>query len=301
VCATDAHLVWGVDTDVVVDTEGRPMVLGHEGAGVVESVGEGVKSVAPGDKVVLMWMPECSRCDLCANPKTNFCLSGNPASNSVRVARDAYMKVNGKPVLQFCCAVGTGYASATNIAKVHKGSKCVIWGMGAIGLSVVLGCKDAGAQEIICIDRNDHKGVIAKQLGATRFINPKTSSQSVDEILKGYGGVDYAFDCIGNIDVINSCIQSLSTWGFLVLIGLPDRGQSVSIPAGKLLQGAHVSGGHFGNAKPRELNQRLVDLHCSARLPIEPMITQRLHLNNINKAFDDLRAGKTIRTVIDFE
>ncbi|CAG2170303.1 unnamed protein product [Oppiella nova] len=160
--------------------------------------------------------------------------------------------------------------------------------MGAIGLSVVLGCKDAGAQEIICIDRNDHKG----------FSNV---GQSVDEILKSYGGVDYAFDCIGNIDVINSCIQSLNTWGFLVLIGLPDRGQSVSIPAGKLLQGAHVSGGHFGNAKPRELNQRLVDLHCSARLPIEPMITQRLHLDNINKAFDDLRAGKTIRTVIEFE
>ncbi|CAG2102964.1 unnamed protein product [Medioppia subpectinata] len=327
VCATDGHPVWGRETDVQLDTGGRPMVLGHEGAGVVESTGPAVTSVRPGDKVVIMWMPECGRCELCANPRTNHCLSGNIVTNMYHEGGQCRTHVDGQPVLMFfgtgtfaqytvvreaqvakvnpkanlndiCiigCAVGTGYAGATNIAKVQRGSKCVVWGLGAIGLSTVLGCRDAGAAQIIGIDRNDYKGEIAKQLGCTRFINPKTTDKQIDDILKSEGGVDYAFDCIGSVDVIDSCLKSLHPWG------LPPRGKTVNIPSSQLLGGAHVSGGYYGNAKPRALNQHLVDLHCTDRLPIEHMITQRLNLDDINKAFDDLKAGKAIRTVIVFD
>ncbi|CAG2173244.1 unnamed protein product, partial [Oppiella nova] len=206
VCATDAHFVWGWPTDLALDFEGLPVVLGHEGAGVVESVGAGVTAVSAGDKVVLMWMPECGVCDLCRNPKTNFCSVGNFYTTLYHDNRETRMKVNGKPLLSLAgtstfseyavvrqsqvakvnpsadlktgciigCAVGTGYGSATNIARVHKGGKCAVWGLGAIGLSAVIGCKDSSADTIVGIDINGEKEAIARQMGCNEFINPKS-------------------------------------------------------------------------------------------------------------------------------
>lgn len=242
VCASDAHFVWGWDTDVALDLEGHPIVLGHEGAGVVESVGEGVTSVEPGDKVIVLWMPQCNACPLCANPRTNLCATANIFNTLYHNndTKETRMKINGKPLLSLCetnfidllwteptflggtstfseyavvreiqlakvrilgrlnrlsllgivsqinpaadlnnvsiisCAIGTGYGSAVNVAKVEPGSSCAVWGLGAIGLSTIMGCKFAGANNIIGVDINPDKENIARKMGATRFINPTT-------------------------------------------------------------------------------------------------------------------------------
>ncbi|CAG2181406.1 unnamed protein product, partial [Oppiella nova] len=251
ICASDAHYIWGQQTDADLDFGGKPVVLGHEGAGVVESVGPDVKSVGVGDHVIMLWLPNCGKCPLCAHPKTNFCMSVDPYSTLYHEKGVTRMKINGENLLSFLgtstfseyivvrevqvakinpkadlktacvigCAVGTGYGSVVNIAKVHPGAKCAVWGLGAIGLSAVLGCKQAGAATIIGVDINPDKENIAKQFGCTRFINPKTLDEPIESILQKEGGLEFAFDCIGNQQVIDSAYKSLCPWGSLTLIG----------------------------------------------------------------------------------
>ncbi|CAG2100505.1 unnamed protein product [Medioppia subpectinata] len=331
-CATDAHFVWGWKTDLALDFEGKPVVLGHEGAGVVESVGAGVTSVGVGDKVMAMWMPECGECALCKNPATNFCSAGNFYTTLYHDNHETRMEVKGQPILSLAgtstfaeysvmrdsqvaklnpladlnsaaiigCAVGTGYGSATNIARVHKGAKCAVWGLGAIGLSAVMGCRDAGAELIVGVDINGEKEAIARQTGCHEFLNANQLEKPLDEILRAKG-IEFAFDCIGNQQVLDCALKSLTPWGFLTVIGLGKRGNAVTTSVAELLEGRHVAGGYFGNMKPREANQRLVDMLCAGELEIKDLITHRIRLEDINAGFDVLKAGKTIRTVIQFE
>ncbi|CAG2102451.1 unnamed protein product, partial [Medioppia subpectinata] len=331
-CASDGHFVWGWDTDIILDLEGNPLVMGHEGAGVVESVGPGVTSVAPGDHVIPMWMPECEKCDLCSHPKTNLCLSGDIVSSMYQKNKETRMKINGKPLLSMTgtgtfseynvlretqvakinpsadlktvcvigCAVGTGYGSAVNIARVHPGAKCAVWGLGAIGLSALLGCREAGAHTIIGVDINADKESIAKEFGCNQFINPKTLDEPIESYLQKMGGIDYAFDCIGNQQVLDSAYKSLSPWGVLTAIGLGPRGNGVNAKVADLVMGRTVTGGLFGNQKPRKTNQEMVDKYLSGSLPIDGLITHRIRLDEINEGFDSLKAGKTVRTVIEY-
>ncbi|CAG2174440.1 unnamed protein product, partial [Oppiella nova] len=197
------------------------------------------------------------------------------------------------------CAVGTGYGSAVNIARVHPGSKCAVWGMGAIGLSAILGCKQAGAETIIGVDINSDKESIAKQFGCTRFINPKNIDESLETLLQNEGGIDYAFDCIGNQHVLNTAYNSLKPWGSLTVIGLGSKGSKIDVKVAELVKGRYVLGGFFGNYKPRKGNQELVEKYLNGSLPIDGLITHRIRLDDINEAFECLKAGKSIRTVIN--
>ncbi|XP_054163243.1 alcohol dehydrogenase class-3 chain L-like [Oppia nitens] len=332
-CASDGHFIWGLDTDIQLELEGNPIVFGHEGAGIVESIGPEVTSVEVGDHVILMWLPQCNRCEWCSHPNTNLCLSSSFESTLYHGNnKQTRMKINGKPLLSFTgtstfseysvvketqiakitskadlksvciigCAVGTGYASAVNLAKVHSGSKCAVWGLGAIGLSAVLGCKQAGAKQIIGVDINDNKESIAREFGCTHFVNPSTLGKSIEEYFKEIGGLDYAFDCIGNQQVLDSAYNSLNLWGSLVVIGLGARGNKVVASVAELLNGRKVMGAYYGNQKPRKNIENLVDKYISGDLPIDGLITHRIRLDDISEGFDKLKSGKTIRTIIEF-
>lgn len=332
ICASDAHLIWGWDTDVEIPLNGNPIVLGHEGAGIVESVGEGVQSVKSGDKVIPLWMPNCGSCSLCLNPMTNFCETGNVITNSYQAEGEVRRKVDGKPLMALAgtgtfseyivlrenqvlkvddnldiknaciigCAVGTGYGNASNLAKVHFGSKCAIWGLGAIGLSTALACKELGATRIIGIDTNSEKESFGMNFGCTEFINPKHIDKPIDEFLQESGGIEYAFDCIGNKEVLLSGFKSLTPWGTLVVVGLGPRGNTIEVPVADLLTGKTITGGYFGKQKPNKVIPELVKKYMSGKLPIDSLITHRFKLEQINEAFGLLYAGKTIRAVIDF-
>ncbi|CAG2168191.1 unnamed protein product, partial [Oppiella nova] len=192
----------------------------------------------------------------------------------------SFLKLNPKADLKnvgvIGCAVGTGYGSAVNIARVHPGSKCAVWGMGAVGLSAILGCKQAGAETIIGVDINPDKESIAKQFGCTRFINPKNIDESLETLLQSEGGIDYAFDCIGNQHVLNTAYNSLKPWGSLTVIGLGSKGSKIDVKVAELVKGRYVLGGFFGNYKPRKGNQELVEKYLNGSLPIDGLITHRI-------------------------
>ena len=196
------------------------------------------------------------------------------------------------------CAVTTGYESVTNMAKVHKGSTCAVWGLGTVGLSAVMGCKDSGAKTIIGIDTNPDKETIARKLGCNQFVNPNNTI--VEDVLQSTGGVDYAFDCVGSQRVLDSALKSLTPWGTLAVVGLGPKGNRVSVAVKDLLTGQTVIGGYVGKAKPREAYQRLVDKYCAGELDVSSLISHRIRLEDINHGFDTLKSGKAIRIVVQF-
>lgn len=331
VCRSDEHVVSG---SLVTPL---PAVLGHEGAGIVESIGEGVTCVKPGDKVIPLFSPQCGKCRICKHPESNFCCQnksltkpegtlldgtsrfscrGKPIHNFIStstfsqytVVDDiAVAKIDAAAPLDKVCLIGcgfsTGYGSAVKVAKVTSGSTCAVFGLGGVGLSVIIGCKTAGASRIIAVDINKDKFAKAKELGATDCINPQDYNKPIHEVLQEMtdGGVDFSFEVIGRLDTMMSALSSCHAGcGVSVIVGVPPNSQNLSINPMLLLLGRTWKGAIFGGFKSKDAVPKLVADFLAKKFPLEPLITHVLPLEKINEAFDLLRAGKSIRTVLTF-
>ncbi|XP_040607663.1 alcohol dehydrogenase 1-like isoform X1 [Mesocricetus auratus] len=330
VCRSDDHVVSGSMVSPF------PVVVGHEGAGIVESVGEGVTSVKPGDKVIPLFSPQCGKCRVCKHPENNLCIKndlikprgtlldgtcrftcrGKPIHNFLGtstfsqytvVDEIAVAKIDGASPLEKVCLIGcgftTGYGSAVKVAKVTPGSSCAVFGLGGVGLSVVIGCKTAGASRIIAVDINKDKFAKAKELGATECINPLDYNKPIEEVLQEMtdGGVDFSFEVIGRLDTMNSALVSChAACGVSVIVGVPPNAKNLSVNPMLLLLGRTWKGAIFGGYKSKDEVPRLVTDFMAEKFPLEPLITHVLPFEEINEGFDLLRTGKSIRTVLTF-
>ncbi|MBP55134.1 MAG: S-(hydroxymethyl)glutathione dehydrogenase/class III alcohol dehydrogenase [Marinobacter sp.] len=332
VCHTDAFTLSGDDP------EGNfPAILGHEGGGIVEAVGEGVTSVEIGDHVIPLYTPECGECKFCLSGKTNLCGKiretqgkGLMPDGTSRFYKDGqpifhYMgcstfseytvlpeislaKVNKEaPLEEVCllgCGVTTGMGAVMNTAKVEEGATVAIFGLGGIGLSAIIGATMAKASRIIAIDINDSKFDLAKQLGATDCINPKSNDKPIQEVIVELtdGGVDYSFECIGNVDVMRSALECCHKgWGESVIIGVAGAGQEISTRPFQLVTGRVWKGSAFGGVKGRSELPGIVERYLQGEFKLNDFITHTMRLEDINEAFELMHEGKSIRSVIHFE
>ncbi|WP_396587298.1 S-(hydroxymethyl)glutathione dehydrogenase/class III alcohol dehydrogenase [Bermanella sp. R86510] len=331
VCHTDAFTLSGEDP------EGNfPAILGHEGGGVVEAVGEGVTSVAVGDHVIPLYTPECGECKFCTSGKTNLCQKiretqgkGLMPDGTSRFYKDgepifhymgtstfseytvlpeiALAKVNKEaPLEEVCllgCGVTTGMGAVMNTAKVKAGDTVAIFGLGGIGLSAIIGATMAGASRIIGIDINESKFELAKQLGATDCINPKHFDKPIQEVIVEMtdGGVDFSFECIGNVDVMRSALECCHKgWGESVIIGVAGAGQEISTRPFQLVTGRVWRGSAFGGVKGRSELPAIVERYLAGEFKLNDFITHTMGLEDINQAFDLMHEGKSIRSVIHY-
>ena len=331
VCHTDAFTLSGEDPEGVF-----PAVLGHEGGGIVEMVGEGVTSVEVGDHVIPLYTAECGECKFCTSGKTNLCQAvretqgkGLMPDGTSRFSKDGepiyhYMgcstfseytvlpeislaKVNkSAPLEEVCllgCGVTTGMGAVTNTAKVKAGDTVAIFGLGGIGLSAIIGAKMAGASRIIGIDINTSKFDLATKLGATDLINPKDFDKPIQEVIVEMtdGGVDYSFECIGNVDVMRSALECCHKgWGESVIIGVAGAGQEISTRPFQLVTGRVWRGSAFGGVKGRSQLPEIVERYMAGEFALNDFITHTMSLEEINDAFDLMHEGKSIRTVIHY-
>lgn len=334
VCHTDAFTLSGADPEGIF-----PSILGHEGGGIVESVGEGVTSVAVGDHVIPLYTPECRECKFCKSGKTNLCqkvritqgagtmpdkttrftAKGKPIHHYMGcstfsqysvVLEISVAKVNPSAALNKVCLLGcgitTGRGAVTHTAKVKKGDTVAVFGLGGVGLAAVQAAASVGASRILAIDINESKFDLAKKMGATECINPlpaklpegKTIQQHIVDITDG--GVDFSFECIGNVDVMRSALECCHKgWGESVIIGVAGSGQEIKTRPFQLVTGRVWRGSAFGGVKGRTELPGMVEETLNGKLDIDPYITHRMPLQKINEAFDLMHAGKSIRTVID--
>ncbi len=331
VCHTDAFTLSGEDPEGIF-----PAVLGHEGGGIVEQVGEGVTSVAVGDHVIPLYTPECRECKFCLSGKTNLCQKirttqgqGLMPDGTTRFYKDGqpiyhYMgcstfseytvlpeislaKVNpSAPLEEVCllgCGVTTGMGAVMNTAKVEAGDTVAIFGLGGIGLSAVIGATMAKASRIIVIDINDSKFELAKKLGATDCINPKNIEGPIQDYIVELtdGGVDYSFECIGNVDVMRSALEcGHKGWGESVIIGVAGAGQEISTRPFQLVTGRVWRGTAFGGVKGRTELPDYVERYLQGEFKLDDFITHTMGLEGINEAFDLMHKGESIRSVIHF-
>ncbi|MEE9493747.1 MAG: S-(hydroxymethyl)glutathione dehydrogenase/class III alcohol dehydrogenase [Gammaproteobacteria bacterium] len=331
VCHTDAFTLSGQDPEGVF-----PCVLGHEGGCEVVECGPGVKSLSPGDHVIPLYIPECGDCEYCHSPKTNLCQSiagtvwtGYMPDGTRRFSQNgkaiyhymgcstfaeytvvpeiALAKVNAAaPLDKICllgCGVTTGIGAVLNTAKVEPGATVAVFGLGGIGLSVVQGAVMAQAGRIIAVDMNPDKFEIAKALGATDFVNPKELSGSVTESIVEMtnGGVDYSFECIGNVDVMREALECChSGWGVSTIIGVAGAGQEICTRPFQLVTGRTWKGTAFGGVKGRTELPGYVDRYMDGKIELDSMVTHTMPLEDINKAFDLMHSGESIRSVIIF-
>ncbi len=329
VCHTDAFTLSGADPEGIF-----PSVLGHEGAGEVVEVGPGVTSVAVGDHVIPLYTPECGKCKFCLSGKTNLCqairstqgqglmpdgtsrfsLNGKPIfhymgtstfSEYTVLPEIALAKINkAAPLDKVCllgCGITTGIGAVINTAKVEPGSTVAIFGLGGIGLSVIQGAVMAKAERIIVIDINEDKFEMAKMLGATDFVNPKNYSQPIQEVIVELtdGGVDYSFECIGNVDLMRSALECCHKgWGESVIIGVAGAGQEISTRPFQLVTGRVWRGTAFGGVKGRTQLPDYVERYMKGEIKIDEMVSFTMPLEEINRAFDLMHEGKAIRSVI---
>ncbi|XP_006742127.1 alcohol dehydrogenase E chain [Leptonychotes weddellii] len=330
ICRSDDHVVSGTLITPL------PIILGHEAAGIVESIGEGVTTVKPGDKVIPLFTPQCGKCIVCKHPQGNFCLK-NDLSTPRGIMQDGTTRFTcrGKPIYHFIgtstfsqytvvdeiavakidaasplekvcligCGFSTGYGSAINIAKVTQGSTCAVFGLGGVGLSVIIGCKAAGAARIIGVDINKDKFAKAKEVGATECISPQDYKEPIQDVLKEMsgGGVDFSFEVIGRLDTMLaalSCCQE--SYGVSVIVGVPPNSQDLSMNPMLLLTGRTWKGAIFGGFKSKDSVPKLVADFMAKKFPLDPLITHVLPFEKINEGFDLLRSGKSIRTILTF-
>jgi len=332
VCHTDAYTLSGKDPEGAF-----PIVLGHEGAGVVESVGEGVTSVKPGDQVVALYTPECKECKFCKSGKTNLCgkiratqgkglmpdgtsrfkcrgqdllhFMGTSTFSQYTVVADISVVAITKdaPMDRTCllgCGITTGYGAAVETAKVEEGSTVAVFGAGCVGLSVVQGAVQRKAGKIIVVDLNPSKKAWAEQFGATDFVNPSElpKGQTIVEKLIEMtdGGCDYTFDCTGNVGVMRAALEACHKgWGQSIVIGVAAAGQEISTRPFQLVTGRVWKGCAFGGIKGRSQLPDLVDDYMKGKLKVDEFITHRKHLADINQAFDVMKQGDCIRCVVD--
>ncbi len=331
VCHTDAFTLSGNDPEGAF-----PCVLGHEGGCEVVECGPGVKDLKPGDHVIPLYIPECGKCEYCHSDQTNLCQSiastvwtgympdgtrrfshkGKPIyhymgcstfSEYTVVPEIALAKINpAAPLEKVCllgCGITTGIGAVLNTAKVKPGSTVAIFGLGGIGLSVIQGAVMAKAGRIIVIDTNTDKFNMARDLGATDFINPRELDVSVTEAVVDMtnGGVDYSFECIGNVDVMREALECCHMgWGVATIIGVAGAGQEIHTRPFQLVTGRTWKGTAFGGVKGRSQLPGYVDRYLSGEIELDAMITHTLPLEEINTAFDLMHAGKSIRSVIIF-
>ena len=331
VCHTDAFTLSGDDPEGAF-----PAILGHEGAGVVVEVGPGVTSVAPGDHVIPLYTPECRSCEFCLHPKTNLCqairetqgqglmpdhtsrfsLDGKPIlhymgcstfSNYTVLPEIAVAKVRSDaPFDKICyigCGVTTGVGAVAFTMKVEAGATVAVFGLGGIGLNVIQGARLVGASRIIGIDTNPSKVPLATQFGMTDFLNPSEVDNVVAEIVAMTGGgVDYSFECIGNVQVMRQALECCHKgWGESCIIGVAGAGQEISTRPFQLVTGRSWRGTAFGGARGRTDVPKIVDWYMEGRLNIDDLITHTMPLDQINTAFYLMHAGESIRSVVVYE
>jgi S-(hydroxymethyl)glutathione dehydrogenase/alcohol dehydrogenase len=332
VCHTDAFTMSGEDPEGVF-----PSILGHEGGGIVEMVGEGVTSVEVGDHVIPLYTAECGECKFCTSGKTNLCQAvretqgkGLMPDGTSRFSKDGepiyhYMgcstfseytvlpeislaKVNkSAPLEEVCllgCGVTTGMGAVLNTAKVQPGDSVAIFGLGGIGLSAIIGARMAGAGRIIGIDINDSKFDLAKQLGATDVVNPKEFDKPIQEVIVEMtdGGVDFSFECIGNVDVMRSALECCHKgWGESVIIGVAGAGQEISTRPFQLVTGRVWRGTAFGGVKGRSQLPGIVEQYLNGDFGLQEFITHTMGLSDINIAFDLMHSGESIRSVVHMD
>jgi len=331
VCHTDAFTLSGEDPEGIF-----PSILGHEGGGVVEEVGAGVSSVKPGDHVIPLYTPECGVCSFCTSGKTNLCQAirvtqgqGLMPDGSSRFSLNGetlyhYMgtstfseysvmpeisvaKINQQAPLDKVCLLGcgitTGIGAVLNTAKVEAGATVAVFGLGGIGLSVVQGAVMAGASRILAVDLNDDKFEMARMLGATDFVNPSKYDQPIQDVIVDLtdGGVDYSFECIGNTNVMRSALECCHKgWGESVIIGVAGAGQEICTRPFQLVTGRVWRGTAFGGVRGRSELPGYVDNYMAGKINIDDMVTHTMGLEDINKAFDLMHAGESIRSVVIF-
>ena len=331
VCHTDAFTLSGSDPEGIF-----PSVLGHEGGGVVEEIGIGVSSVKPGDHVIPLYTPECGKCSFCTSGKTNLCQAirltqgqGLMPDGSSRFSLNGetlyhYMgtstfseysvmpeisvaKINQQAPLDKVCLLGcgitTGIGAVLNTAKVEAGASVAVFGLGGIGLSVVQGAVMAGASRIMAIDLNEEKFDMARMLGATDFVNPSKYDQPIQDVIVDLtdGGVDYSFECIGNTNVMRSALECCHKgWGESVIIGVAGAGQEISTRPFQLVTGRVWRGSAFGGVRGRSELPGYVDNYMAGKINIDDMVTHTMGLEDINKAFDLMHSGESIRSVVIF-
>ncbi|MGQ4878839.1 S-(hydroxymethyl)glutathione dehydrogenase/class III alcohol dehydrogenase [Billgrantia sp. LNSP4103-1] len=331
VCHTDAFTLSGADPEGLF-----PSVLGHEGAGIVEAVGEGVTSLKPGDHVIPLYTAECGKCKFCRSGKTNLCSAvratqgqglmpdgtsrfsldgkmlhhymGCSTFSEYTVLPEVSLAVVSKeaPLDKICllgCGVTTGIGAVLNTAKVEPGSTIAVFGLGAIGLAVIQGALMAKASRIIAIDVNPDKFELARQFGATDFVNPKEHSDPIQQVIVDMtdGGVDYSFECIGNVNVMRSALECCHKgWGESVIIGVAGAGEEISTRPFQLVTGRVWRGSAFGGVKGRSELPGYVQRYMDGEIKIDEFITHDMPFEQINEAFDLLHAGKSIRTVLHY-
>nr|XP_033813186.1 alcohol dehydrogenase 1-like [Geotrypetes seraphini] len=331
VCHSDEHILKGSLASTTF-----PVILGHEATGVVESIGEGVTCVKPGDKVIPLFVPQCGKCVSCQNPNSNLCLLNDVGTlNGLMADGTSRFTCKGEQIYHFVststfteytvlnetsvvkiddnapadkvcligCAFSTGYGSAVNVAKVHPGSTCVVFGLGGVGLSVVIGCKVAGASRIFGVDVNSDKFTKAKEVGVTDCINPRDYDKPVHEVLAGMtnGGVDYSFECIGNVDIMVSALKATNpAFGTCVIIGIAPSNTNLVFDPMLMLTGRTLKGALFGNLKSKDCVPILVSDYQANKFNLDPLVTHSLPFDKINEAFELMRCGKSIRSVLNF-
>ncbi|WP_068803405.1 S-(hydroxymethyl)glutathione dehydrogenase/class III alcohol dehydrogenase [Thauera phenolivorans] len=331
VCHTDAYTLSGADPEGIF-----PAILGHEGGGIVEAVGEGVTSVAVGDHVIPLYTPECGKCKFCLSGKTNLCQAiratqgqGLMPDGTRRFSKDGkpifhYMGTStfseytvlpeisvakiqkDAPLEKVCllgCGITTGIGAVRNTAKVEPGATVAVFGLGGIGLSVIIGAVMAKASRIVAVDINPAKFEIAKQLGATDFVNPKDYDRPIQEVIVDLtdGGVDYSFECIGNVKLMRSALECCHKgWGESVIIGVAGSGEEISTRPFQLVTGRVWRGSAFGGVRGRTELPSYVEMAQKGEIPLDTFITHTMGLDEINRAFDLMHEGKSIRSVILF-
>ncbi|PTB32582.1 S-(hydroxymethyl)glutathione dehydrogenase/class III alcohol dehydrogenase [Photobacterium phosphoreum] len=332
VCHTDAFTLSGDDPEGIF-----PAILGHEGGGIVEMIGEGVTSVEVGDHVIPLYTAECGKCKYCLSGKTNLCQAvretqgkGLMPDGTTRFYKDGqpifhYMgcstfseytvlpeislaKISKEaPLEEVCllgCGVTTGMGAVLNTAKVEEGDTIAVFGLGGIGLAAIIGGTMAKASRIIAIDINESKFDLAMKLGATECINPMKFDKPIQEVIVEMtdGGVDYSFECIGNVNVMRSALECCHKgWGESVIIGVAGAGQEISTRPFQLVTGRVWRGSAFGGVKGRSELPGIVDRYMEGEFKLDDFISFNMGLEDINKSFDLLHEGKSIRTVIHFD
>jgi S-(hydroxymethyl)glutathione dehydrogenase/alcohol dehydrogenase len=331
VCHTDAYTLSGQDPEGAF-----PAILGHEGGGIVEEVGPEVKSVKPGDHVIPLYTPECKECLFCKSGRTNLCVAiratqgkGLMPDGTSRFSKNgkqilhfmgtstfseytvlpeiAVAKISKKAPLEKVCLLGcgitTGIGAVLNTAKVRPGSTVAVFGLGGVGLSVIQGAVMAKAERIFAIDINPEKEAMARALGATDFINPKDYDKPIQQViieLTGWG-VDYSFECVGNVQLMRAALECCHRgWGESTIIGVAGAGQEISTRPFQLVTGRVWRGSAFGGVKGRTQLPGMVKQYMDGKIKIDEMITHTMGLEDINKAFDLMHEGKSIRSVIHF-
>jgi S-(hydroxymethyl)glutathione dehydrogenase/alcohol dehydrogenase len=309
-------------------------VLGHEGAGVVEQVGEGVGSLRPGDHVVTLFSPQCGECVHCVDPRTNLCMAiraeqnlGHLPDGSTRLSRGgeeirhfmgcstfaeytvmpeiALAKINPEAPFEhaclFACGLSTGLGAAINTAKVEPGTTCVVFGAGMVGLGAVAGCRLQGAERIVCVDLSAERLELARGQGATDLmIGGPDTVEAILEMTGGFGA-DFTFEATGNVKVMRQAVEAARmAWGLCTVAGVAGKGETLDVVPRFLITGRRVAGSSFGGVKGRDQVPVLVDRYLAGEIDVEPFLSHRISLDEVNHGFELMEAQDGIRSVIEF-